>query len=137
MNSYNEYKSLSNLDKDKIDKFTDKEIWESWRRLTNMTPSEITSFLNSKESKSLLTGTSYIDLICKMINTGSTYDAAVKNWNSNLWEYCKTTTVFISKTLKTRKKMVGNPFERDGEKTIWLKSLLIKGHDPRKPLKKI
>jgi hypothetical protein len=75
--------------------------------------------------------------LMKMIPKGESYKQAEENWTPTMWKWCRKQISFNSRMRGMRKRMVGNPFERDGEMTRWLKSLLIWGHDPRKPLRKV
>ena len=66
-----------------------------------------------------------------------TFDDAEKKWTSDMWKMSRSQIKFIEKIKAIRKRMVGNPFERNGELTKWLKSMLAWGHDPRKKNQKL
>ena len=104
------------------------EIWIKWCKLVNMTPGEIKDFLSTENIEDTT--------LTEMVDSGDTFEKAETNWNSFQWEYAKTSPGKISRTLKMRLRMTGNPFERDGIKTNWIKGLMKLGHDPRKPLRK-
>ena len=52
-------------------------------------------------------------------------------------EHTRKQNSFNSRMKGMRSRIHGNPFEKDGKMTRWLKSMLIWGHDPRKPLRKV
>lgn len=127
----------------------DEETWKSWRRLINMTEKELKDFYDSDEGKNagmkkkdadkagIDSGRESARWLMKMIPTGGSYKSAEENWTPTMWRWCRKQISFNSRMLGMRKRMVGNPFERDGKKTRWLLSLLIWGHDPRKPMRKV
>lgn len=127
----------------------DEATWITWRKLINMTEKELQDFYDSDDGKDagmkqsdanklqIDSGRESARMLIKMIPIGKTFELASKNWTPTMWEWCKKQNSFNSRMRGMRKRMVGNPFERDGKKTRWLKSLLIWGHDPRKKINKI
>jgi hypothetical protein len=127
----------------------DEEIWKKWRSLVNMTASELQNFYDSENGKDagmkqkeankvgIDSGRESARMLLKMIPTGGSFSSAEKNWTPDMWRWARKQNSFNSRMKGARKRIKGNPFEKDGEMTRWLKSLLIWGHDPRKPLRKI
>ena len=127
----------------------DEEAWKDWRKLINMSLKELKYFYDSDEGKSagmkagdaakagIDSGRESARWLMKMMPHGESFKAAEENWSPTMWRWCRKQISFNSRMRGMRKRMVGNPFERDGEKTRWLKSLLIWGHDPRKAMRKI
>lgn len=122
----------------------DEELWAKWRKFVNMSVKEIREFYDSDEGKTagmkqgeadeagIDSGRESARMLLKMLPIGTTYKKAQDNWTSDMWRWAKKQNSFIGRMKGMRKRMVGNPFERDGKKTRWLKSLMIWGHDPRK-----
>ena len=127
----------------------DLDIWKKWHQLINMTEKELKDFYDSEDGKDagmkqseadkagIDSGRESARMLIKMIPIGNTFEAASKNWTPTMWSWCRKQNSFNSRMRGMRKRMVGNPFERDGKMTRWLKSLLIWGSDPRKSMKKI
>ena len=151
MKSFNDYKQekLIALEEAKDPNSSpDKEIWKTWRQLVNMTEKELKSFYDSEDGKDagmkqgeadkagIDSGRESARMLMKMIPVGKTFEDATKNWTPTMWMWCRKQNSFNSRMRGMRKRIIGNPFEKDGEMTRWLKSLLIWGHDPRKTLKK-
>lgn len=122
-----------------------EELWPKWRKLVNMTPSQIERFLNSPEGKAaglsrkeaskagIARGRDSARALVRMLPTGgSSYERAEKNWSDNDWEWAKRQYSFISRMRKSK-----GPLYKDDEMTRKLTSLLIWGHDPRKKMKKL
>ena len=153
MKSFEEFsrdlKKIQESNKDKRTAEPDEEVWKKWRSLINMTPKELKDFNESENgSDAGLTATQAkeegIDygresarMILKMLPTGGSFESASKNWTPSMWYWARKQNSFNSRMRGARKRIKGNPFERDGKMTRWLKSLLIWGHDPRKPLRKV
>lgn len=112
----------------------DKELYEEWKELVNMTYSELKEFYDSKEGKEaglsasegkelgIHTGRESARWIMKMKQT------PVSDWTNEMWEWCKRQIRFI-------KRMEGNKgelYNEDGTKTRKHTSLLIWGHNPEK-----
>ena len=109
-----------------------------------MTEKELKDFYDSDEGKTagmkqtdadkagIDSGRESARMLLKMIPIGKTFKSASENWTPSMWEWCKKQNSFIGRMRGMRSRMTGNPFERDGKMTRWLKSLLIWGHDPRK-----
>ena len=127
----------------------EEKVWKNWRKLVNMSLTELEEFYDSPDGKDagmkqsdanragIDSGRESARWLMKMIPIGETYKKAEENWTPTMWKWCRKQISFNSRMRGMRKRMVGNPFERDGKKTRWYKSLLIWGHDPRKPLRKI
>jgi len=119
-----------------------KELWPKWRRLINMTPREIKDFLATPEGKAAgLTKTeaqaqgiargrdSGRALIRMLPKGGRSYEQAKKNWSGEDWRWAKRQYAFNS-----RMRGAAGPLLKRGKMTRRLTSLLIWGHDPRKPM---
>jgi hypothetical protein len=127
----------------------DESVWAKWRKLINMSAKELEEFYNSPDGKDagmkqneadkvgIDSGRESARMLIKMIPSGSSFKEAEKNWTPDMWRWCRKQVSFNSRMKGMRKRMVGNPFEREGKMTRWLKSLLIWGHDPRKPERKL
>lgn len=145
MQTFEEYKKSSAItEKISADSKPDENIWKKWDKLINMTEKELKKFYDSEDGKEagmkqseadkagIDSGRESARMLLKMIPVGRSFKQAEENWTSDMWKWCRKQISFNSRMLGMRKRMVGNPFERDGEMTRWLKSLLIWGHDPRK-----
>lgn len=152
MKSFHEYKKFTKaiLDESADPKETAQEdSWKQWRSLVNMTEKELKEFYDSEDGKDagmkkddadkvgIDSGRESARMLLKMIPSGSTFKSAQENWTPTMWRWCRKQISFISRMSGMRKRMTGNPFERDGKKTRWHKSLLIWGHDPKKPNRKV
>jgi hypothetical protein len=127
----------------------DEEVWKKWRSLINMSASEIQKFIDSEDGKDagmkqseadkagIDSGRESARMLIKMIPIGGSYSSAEKNWSPSMWFWARKQNSFNSRMRGARKRIKGNPFEKDGEMTRWLKSLLIWGHDPRKSMRKV
>lgn len=127
----------------------DEETWKKWRKLINMSEKELKAFYDSDEGKDagmkkgeadkagIDSGRESARMLMKMIPDGGSYKSAEEKWTPTMWRWCRKQNSFNSRMRGMRSRIVGNPFEKDGKMTRWLKSLLIWGHDPRKPLRKI
>lgn len=142
MKSFNEFKEDLPIEESKHT--PDEQIWKKWKSLVNMTYKELESFYDSSDGKDagmkqgeadkagIDSGRESARMLMKMIPTGKTFEQAEKNWTTDMWRWCKKQNSFISRMKGMRSRMSGNPFEREGKKTRWYKSLLIWGHDPKK-----
>jgi hypothetical protein len=127
----------------------DENVWKTWRKLINMSLKELENFYNSEEGKDagmkqsdadkagIDSGRESARMIMKMLPHGASFSAAEEHWTPTMWKWARKQNSFNSRMRGMRKRMVGNPFERDGKMTRWLKSMLIWGHDPRKSMRKI
>lgn len=127
----------------------DQEVWKKWRSLINMSAGEIQKFMESEDGKDagmkqseadkagIDSGKESARMLIKMIPIGGSYEAAEKNWTGSMWFWARKQNSFNSRMKGARKRIKGNPFEKDGQMTRWLKSMLTWGHDPRKPLRKV
>lgn len=105
----------------------DENLWKEWKSLVNMKLKDLESFYTSnlpEDPRKIL--------VYHMLKTGKTFPEASHQWNSHDWKMCKKQVSTIKKYIKMRKRLVGNPFEKNGAKTNWYKVLLSWGHDPRK-----
>lgn len=144
-----EHKKLQEANKDPRTADPDQEVWKKWRSLINMSASELKNFMDSEDGKDAgLTpgeakkegidyGRESARMLLKMIPTGGSFDSANKNWTPSMWFWARKQNSFNSRMKGARKRIKGNPFEKEGKMTRWLKSMLIWGHDPRKPLRKV
>ena len=71
-------------------------------------------------------------MLIKMIPLGSSYKKAEENWTPSMWKWANKQISFISRMKGMKSRIKGNPYEKDGKMTRWLKSMLIWAHDPRK-----
>lgn len=126
----------------------DEEVWKTWRSLINMSVKELQNFLDSDGKDAGLTaaqakaakidsGHESAAMLLKMIPHGNSFSSAQENWTPSMWFWARKQNSFNSRMKGARKRIKGNPFEKDGEMTRWLKSLMLWGHDPRKPLRKV
>ena len=135
--SFDEFINESNEDKQ-------KETWEKWKSLINMSVGEIEKFLESENGKDagmktsaahkigISSGKESAHMLIKMIPIGSSYKKAAENWTPTMWKWANKQISFNSRMIGAKKRIKGNPYEKDGEMTRWLKSLLLWGHNPRK-----
>lgn len=132
------------LESDGKDGEADEETWKKWKKLVNMSASELKKFYDSEEGKEagmkqsdadaagIDSGRESARMLIKMIPDSETFEKAKEKWTSSMWWWANKQISFISRMKGMRSRMVGNPFEREGKKTRWYMSLLIWGHDPRK-----
>jgi len=109
------------------------DLYSDWKKLVNMSASEIEKFLDSEEGEDA--GLSRKEASKLDISRGRDSARAIvrmkdkgkDDWSSNDWEWAQKQVSFIS-------RMKGNegPLFKDGKMTRKMKSLLIWGHDPRK-----
>lgn len=72
--------------------------------------------------------------LLKMIPTGTTFGRAVSEWTPTMWRWCGRQVSFISRMRGNKGKL----YEADGRtRTRKHTSLLIWGHNPRKPLRQV
>ena len=119
---------------------SDKELYDRWKDLVNMTVEELTDFINSPEGKTagltsdeakeegIHSGKQSAKWLLKMIPTGKTFEEAHKNWTSKMWYWAGRQNSFISRM----SKMNGDLLDKDGNKTRKHLALLIWGNDPNK-----
>jgi len=111
-----------------------RETYERWKHLVNMTPSELKTFLNTKEGRAaglskekagklgIHYGKESAKWILKMKDTD------VSDWTPRMWEWANRQISFILRM----SGMKGDLYNSEGEKTRKLTSLLIWGHNPEK-----
>jgi len=123
------------------------ETWAKWRTLINMSASEIERFLNSSEGKDaglsrseakkeggINTGRDSARALLRMIPNGGSWKKALDNWSPLDWYWAGRQNSFNSR-MRGMKPTTRDPYvEKDGGLTDWYKSMLIWGHDPKKPL---
>ena len=122
----------------------DEEVWKKWKVLINMTVKELKDFYDSEEGKDAglrpseakITGIDYgresARMIIKMLPHSDTYEEAERHWTTSMWKWARKQNSFNSRMIGAKKRIKGDPYEKNGKMTRWLKSLLIWGHDPRK-----
>lgn len=142
MKSFREFKDELPIEESKD--VPNQEVWTKWKKFVNMTVKELKDFYESEDGKTagmkqgeadeagIDSGRESARMLLKMIPSGTTFKQAEEKWTPDMWRWAKKQNSFIGRMKGMRQRMVGNPFERDGKKTRWLKSLLIWGHDPRK-----
>ena len=111
-----------------------KEIYAKWRKLVNMSRSELERFYNSEEGKvagltpqeaeeaGIDSGRESARWIMKMKST------KVADWTPMMWKWAKKQISFISRMSGNKGKLV----DENGAKTRKHLSLLIWGHNPNK-----
>ena len=121
-----------------------EETWKRWNELVNMSVGEIEKFLDSENGKDagmktsdahkagISSGKESAHMLIKMIPLGSSYKKAEENWTPSMWKWANKQISFISRMKGMKSRIKGNPYEKDGKMTRWLKSMLIWAHDPRK-----
>jgi len=111
-----------------------KQLYKDWKKLVNMSPSELKKFLDSDEGK--VAGLSKEEASKLNISRGRDSakailrmkEKSVNSWNETDWEWSQKQVNFI-------KRMSGNPgklFDDKGRKTRKYLSLLVWGNDPKK-----
>lgn len=112
----------------------DKETYDKWKSLVNMTYSELKKFYESEEGKvaglttkqakelDIKSGRESAKWIMKMKQTN------VSDWTPKMWEWAKRQISFISRMSGTKWPL----YDEDGNKTRKHTSLLIWGHNPEK-----
>jgi hypothetical protein len=122
------YESGGQLDSDH------KETYEKWKKIVNMSKSELEAFYNSKEGKEA--GLSPTEAQKQGIDSGRESarwimrmkDTPVKDWTPNMWRWAKKQISFISRMSGNKGKL----HDAKGRKTRKHTSLLIWGHNPQK-----
>lgn len=114
--------------------------YKRWKKLVNMTPSELRKFKKSKEGMmagltrqkarklGIKSGQQSADWILKMKPKGKTYKQAEENWTPEMWRWAGRQVSFNSRMLGNR----GPLYDKKGNKTRKHLSLLIWGHDPKR-----
>ena len=91
----------------------------------------------AKEEGGIKTGRDSARALLRMIPTGGSWGSALNNWSPNDWEWARRQVSFNSR-MSGMKPTTRDPYyEKDGEYTNWMKSMLIWGHDPRNSKRKI
>jgi len=111
---------------------SNKEIYSEWRRLVNMSPSELKDFLESSYGKKA--GLSQREAKKQGIRRGRDSARAilrmkkkpVSNWSEADWDWARRQVSFI----KRMRGVKGPYFDSKGEPTRKLLALLIWGHNP-------
>ena len=111
-----------------------KEIYAKWRKLVNMSKSELQKFYDSEEGKQagltpeeakeagIDSGRESARWIMKM------KDTKVADWTPTMWMWAKKQISFVSRMSGNKGKLV----DENGKKTRKYLSLLIWGNDPKK-----
>lgn len=118
----------------------DRELWEEWRRLVNMTERQLSAFLDEygdeaglsrseAKAEGVRSGRDSAQALLRMIPTGTSYARAEENWGPAGWKWAKRQVGFI----KRMRGVKGPLYEDDGEPTRKLLALKLWGHDPEKP----
>jgi hypothetical protein len=114
---------------------TDKEYYREWKKLVNMTASELKDFMQTKEGKKA--GLSAKEAKEKGISRGRDSAKAIlemkskpySNWDKNDKKWMKKQVNFIKRFKGMSKKY---PLYKKGKPTRLLTALKIWGHDPKK-----
>jgi len=120
-------------------KYPDKELYNKWKDLINMSIKELEDFLDSEEGSKagldkseadelgIKSGKESASWIIKMLPSTS-FEKASNEWTNNMWEWAARQVSFIS-----RMEGVDGPlYDEKGEKTRKHLALLVCGHDPTK-----
>jgi hypothetical protein len=111
-----------------------KEDYEKWKDLVNMTPSELRKFMDSDEGREaglkkkeanrlgIGYGRESARWILKMKET------PVRQWTPKMWQWCGRQISFVSRMRGNK----GSLYDEKGRKTPKHTSLLIWGHNPEK-----
>lgn len=122
----------------------DKEVWKKWRRLVNMNRSELERFMQTEAGKQaglspkqakqegIKSGRISAKWLLRMMPTGRSFTSAKKNWTPEMWRWARRQVSFNARMRKAR-----GPLYKKGKKTRKHTSLLIWGHNPRKPLRNV
>ena len=111
-----------------------KEIYAKWRKLVNMSKSELQKFYDSEEGKQA--GLTPEEANQEGIDSGresarwimKMKDTKVADWTPTMWKWAKKQISFISRMSGNKGKLV----DENGKKTRKYLSLLIWGNDPNK-----
>lgn len=136
-----------------------KETFERWKKLINMSSSEIKGFLSSENGKDaglskkqasqqgIHTGKQSAQWVIKLLNKGAkkmSFEEAKEKLNQKEWYWIGRQVSFNSRALGQKSKKNDPFYLRDSKGEIkktksgepkmtrWLKAMLIWGHDPRK-----
>jgi hypothetical protein len=112
----------------------DKETYQKWKRLVNMSKSELKRFYDSEEGKEA--GLSPSEAKDFGIDYGresarwimKMKDTPVSDWTPTMWKWAKKQISFISRMSGNKGKL----YDENGKKTPKHTSLLIWGHNPEK-----
>lgn len=123
----------------------DEEVWAKWRSLVNMTRSELIRFMGSADGR--VAGLSAADAkrmnikpgresalwLLRMMPHGTSFKRAVDNWTPAMWQWARRQNSFNSRMRHGR----GSLYTKDGSRSRRHLSLLIWGHNPEKPLRRV
>ena len=123
----------------------DRQTYIRWRELVNMTPAELKSFLRSDmvrmdhlrrtkaDRQRIKDGRESARWLIRMIPRGSNFKAAQSNWTPTMWSWARRQVSFISRI----RRNTGLLRDAEGKPTKKLLSLLLWGHNPDKPLRRV
>lgn len=111
-----------------------KEVYSKWKRLVNMSKSELQTFFDSADGKKA--GLSAKEAKEQGINSGresarwilKMKSTNVNDWTPTMWKWAKKQISFISRMSGVK----GDLYDKDGNKTRKHLALLIWGHNPKK-----
>ena len=136
MKTFKDFKKLREDIKNNLrkpDEVPDRKVWEEWKNSLNLSSEDIDQSIDENTGDNLPSDIiERSKTLSKMTKNGKTYEDAESNWSDEMWSTCRKRNLSVKKTLDMRTKLVGNPFEKEGKKTKWLKTLMMLGHDPRK-----
>jgi len=112
----------------------DKETYQKWKSLVNMSKTELKEFYDSEEGKEA--GLSAGQAKSLGIDSGresarwimKMKDTPVSEWSPTMWKWAKKQISFISRMRGNKGKL----YDEQGNKTRKHTSLLIWGHNPEK-----
>lgn len=124
----------------------DKKVWLKWRELVNITPSELKNFLASDMSRMLVTfnrresdkkrmntASQNAKWILRMLSNSHNFRSAVRHWTPHMWMWARRQVANITRLRRSG----GLLRDHEGKPTKKLLFLLMWGHNPDKPLRKV
>ena len=125
--------------------YFDYDVWLAWRTLVNMNAAELRRFMDSELGKQaglsasearrqgIKSGRESARWILKMQPIGRSWSSAFNNWTPTMWQWARRQNSFIQRMRGNR----GPLRDEHGAPTRKLLSLLIWGHDPERPLRRV
>lgn len=120
----------------------DRDVWNQWRDLVNMTERELKAFRASAEGHQAgmsraaarrinnKTGRESSSMLVKMIPTGGSFRRAVDSWKPEYWSWARRQISFIKRHRAQVEINDEALYDESGAPTRRLLGFLIWGHDP-------
>lgn len=120
-----------------------KALFAKWRKLVNMTATELRRFLDTKDGKEaglsraeaarqgIRSGQDSARALLRMIPHGRSFKGATEHWSTTDWEWAQRQVSFISRMRGNR----GPLYDEKKRPTRKMTSLLLWGHNPEKPMR--